>query len=270
MHGLMPCGTTGETALLEADEVIAVVETVVEAARGRVPVVAHVGRPSTNGDGQADRARHRRRRAGRLGDRPLLLRLRRPRDHRPLPRAAEGGRTARRCSPTTSRPAPATTSAPRCSPRSSPRASPGSRTPPGSIERQEALPRRRARRPDLRRLAVADARRAAHGRTRQRGRARQPAPRPDRRAGARRGSTADDDEAERLQEEIAELDAAAASRARRSSRSRPTSPRRWPRAARATPRRCAARSAPDAARRRWTATPTAKSPRPIAIHSGSR
>ena len=47
VHGLMPCGTTGETALLEADEVITVVETVVEAARGRVPVVAHVGRPST-------------------------------------------------------------------------------------------------------------------------------------------------------------------------------------------------------------------------------
>lgn len=47
VHGLMPCGTTGETALLEADEVIAVVTTVVEAAAGRVPVVAHVGRPST-------------------------------------------------------------------------------------------------------------------------------------------------------------------------------------------------------------------------------
>lgn len=47
VHGLMPCGTTGETALLEADEVIAVVAAVVDAARGRVPVVAHVGRPST-------------------------------------------------------------------------------------------------------------------------------------------------------------------------------------------------------------------------------
>jgi 4-hydroxy-tetrahydrodipicolinate synthase len=47
VHGLMPCGTTGETALLEAEEVIAVVTTVVDAARGRVPVVAHVGRPST-------------------------------------------------------------------------------------------------------------------------------------------------------------------------------------------------------------------------------
>jgi 4-hydroxy-tetrahydrodipicolinate synthase len=47
VHGIMPCGTTGETALLEADAVIAVVTAVVEAARGRVPVVAHVGRPST-------------------------------------------------------------------------------------------------------------------------------------------------------------------------------------------------------------------------------
>jgi 4-hydroxy-tetrahydrodipicolinate synthase len=47
VHGIMPCGTTGETALLEPDEVIAVVDGVVEAAAGRVPVVAHVGRPST-------------------------------------------------------------------------------------------------------------------------------------------------------------------------------------------------------------------------------
>ena len=47
VHGIMPCGTTGETALLEPDEVIAVVTAVVEAVAGRVPVVAHVGRPST-------------------------------------------------------------------------------------------------------------------------------------------------------------------------------------------------------------------------------
>jgi 4-hydroxy-tetrahydrodipicolinate synthase len=47
VHGIMPCGTTGETALLEPDEVIAVVAAVVEAVAGRVPVVAHVGRPST-------------------------------------------------------------------------------------------------------------------------------------------------------------------------------------------------------------------------------
>jgi 4-hydroxy-tetrahydrodipicolinate synthase len=45
--GMMPCGTTGETALLSDDEVIAVVETVVAAADGRVPVIAHVGRPGT-------------------------------------------------------------------------------------------------------------------------------------------------------------------------------------------------------------------------------
>jgi 4-hydroxy-tetrahydrodipicolinate synthase len=45
--GLMPCGTTGETALLDDDEVIEVVAGVVEAVGGRVPVVAHVGRPGT-------------------------------------------------------------------------------------------------------------------------------------------------------------------------------------------------------------------------------
>lgn len=47
VDGIMPCGTTGETALLEPDEVIAVVEAVVRAAAGRTKVVAHVGRPST-------------------------------------------------------------------------------------------------------------------------------------------------------------------------------------------------------------------------------
>ena len=45
--GIMPCGTTGETAFLSDDEVIDVVETVVAAAGGRVPVIAHVGRPAT-------------------------------------------------------------------------------------------------------------------------------------------------------------------------------------------------------------------------------
>jgi 4-hydroxy-tetrahydrodipicolinate synthase len=47
VDGIMPCGTTGETALLEPDETLSVVRTVVEAAAGRVPVVAHVGRPAT-------------------------------------------------------------------------------------------------------------------------------------------------------------------------------------------------------------------------------
>jgi 4-hydroxy-tetrahydrodipicolinate synthase len=45
--GLMPCGTTGEGALLSDGEVSVVVETVVEAAAGAIPVVAHVGRPGT-------------------------------------------------------------------------------------------------------------------------------------------------------------------------------------------------------------------------------
>src|SRR4051794_12656686 len=43
----MPCGTTGEGALLDDVEVLAVVSGVVEAASGAVPVVAHVGRPGT-------------------------------------------------------------------------------------------------------------------------------------------------------------------------------------------------------------------------------
>jgi len=43
----MPCGTTGETALLSDDEVLEVVEAVIAAAGGRVPVIAHVGRPGT-------------------------------------------------------------------------------------------------------------------------------------------------------------------------------------------------------------------------------
>src|SRR4051812_49476537 len=45
--GLMPCGTTGEGALLSDGEVSGVVGTVVEAAAGGSPVVAHVGRPGT-------------------------------------------------------------------------------------------------------------------------------------------------------------------------------------------------------------------------------
>jgi 4-hydroxy-tetrahydrodipicolinate synthase len=48
VDGLMPCGTTGETALLSDAEVTAVVGTTVAAAAGRVPVFAHVGRPGTH------------------------------------------------------------------------------------------------------------------------------------------------------------------------------------------------------------------------------
>src|SRR3954451_9880676 len=47
VDGLMPCGTTGEGPLLSDDEVAAVVRATVAAADGRVPVLAHVGRPGT-------------------------------------------------------------------------------------------------------------------------------------------------------------------------------------------------------------------------------
>lgn len=47
VHGLYPCGTTGENALLLAEERMAIAETVISAARGRVPVFVHVGAAGT-------------------------------------------------------------------------------------------------------------------------------------------------------------------------------------------------------------------------------
>ncbi|WP_426267646.1 4-hydroxy-tetrahydrodipicolinate synthase [Sphingomonas sp. LHG3443-2] len=45
--GLVPCGTTGEVATLTADEHAAVVKATIEAAAGRVPVIAGCGSYST-------------------------------------------------------------------------------------------------------------------------------------------------------------------------------------------------------------------------------
>jgi 4-hydroxy-tetrahydrodipicolinate synthase len=47
VDALMPGGTTGESALLSDDELAEVVRATVAAADGRVPVLAHVGRPGT-------------------------------------------------------------------------------------------------------------------------------------------------------------------------------------------------------------------------------
>jgi 4-hydroxy-tetrahydrodipicolinate synthase len=46
-HGLVPCGTTGECATLSHEEHIRVVELCVEAAAGRVPVIAGAGSNAT-------------------------------------------------------------------------------------------------------------------------------------------------------------------------------------------------------------------------------
>lgn len=46
-HGLVPCGTTGESPTLSPDEHKRVVELCVEAAAGRVPVIAGTGSNST-------------------------------------------------------------------------------------------------------------------------------------------------------------------------------------------------------------------------------
>jgi 4-hydroxy-tetrahydrodipicolinate synthase len=47
VHALMPCGTTGEAALLSDEELARVVRATCAATEGRVPVLAHVGRPGT-------------------------------------------------------------------------------------------------------------------------------------------------------------------------------------------------------------------------------
>jgi 4-hydroxy-tetrahydrodipicolinate synthase len=47
VHGLVPCGSTGEFAALTGDERRGVVEVVLDQAAGRVPVVPHVGAMST-------------------------------------------------------------------------------------------------------------------------------------------------------------------------------------------------------------------------------
>lgn len=47
IHGLVPCGTTGEGATLSDDEHRQVIETVVRTAEGRVPVVAGCGSNDT-------------------------------------------------------------------------------------------------------------------------------------------------------------------------------------------------------------------------------
>ncbi len=46
-HGLVPCGTTGESATLSFKEHVRVVELCVEAAAGRVPVIAGAGSNNT-------------------------------------------------------------------------------------------------------------------------------------------------------------------------------------------------------------------------------
>ena len=47
VHGLIPCGSTGEFATLSPEERKRVTEVVLDQARGRVPVAPHVGSTST-------------------------------------------------------------------------------------------------------------------------------------------------------------------------------------------------------------------------------
>ena len=56
IHGLVPCGSTGEFAAMSLTERRAVVEVVLDQTRGRVPVIAHVGAMTTRD--AVDLARH--------------------------------------------------------------------------------------------------------------------------------------------------------------------------------------------------------------------
>ena len=47
IHGIVSCGTTGESATLSHDEHHRVVETAIEQTAGRVPVIAGTGSNST-------------------------------------------------------------------------------------------------------------------------------------------------------------------------------------------------------------------------------
>src|SRR5260370_7458852 len=46
-HGLVPCGTTGESPALEHDEQVRLITLCVEVANGRAPVIAGTGSNST-------------------------------------------------------------------------------------------------------------------------------------------------------------------------------------------------------------------------------
>ena len=47
IHGLVPCGTTGESATLDVDEHVAVIRHVAKQVAGRIPVIAGTGANST-------------------------------------------------------------------------------------------------------------------------------------------------------------------------------------------------------------------------------
>ena len=67
VHGLVPCGTTGEFTTLSVEEHKRVIELYVAAAAGRVPIVAGVGSLSTKG--AVDLAQH----AERMGADAIML-----------------------------------------------------------------------------------------------------------------------------------------------------------------------------------------------------
>ena len=72
IHGIVPCGTTGESATLTFAEHERVIEICVEQVRGRVPVVAGTGSNNTEEAIRLTRPCEEGRRRWRPHDHPLL------------------------------------------------------------------------------------------------------------------------------------------------------------------------------------------------------
>ena len=115
--GLVVCGTTGESATLDDDEHLGVIELAAQEMRGTCPIVAGVGSNDTrHAVTLTERATAHRRRRPAVGQ-PVLQPAEPPRDRRPLPRGRRAPPTCRSCS-TTSRSGPARTCPTTCWPSS--------------------------------------------------------------------------------------------------------------------------------------------------------
>ena len=84
VHGVVPCGTTGEFTNLTIEERKKVIEIVIDEVNGRVPVIAGTGAGGTDQAVEMTKTRQRRRRHGGVDSHALLHETRGPRNLRTL------------------------------------------------------------------------------------------------------------------------------------------------------------------------------------------
>ena len=89
IHGLVPCGTTGESATMTEDERRRVIEIVIDQTAGRVPVIAGTGIERHPPHHRSDATRASGRRKCRARRRSLLQQANPGRANRPLHRDRE-------------------------------------------------------------------------------------------------------------------------------------------------------------------------------------